>query len=184
MANAIRLSRREVSGAETAQLDQEVAELAPKGVMGETGIAGLLTAVGVGLLIVGGRWLVDGAVQLAEIAGMSERIIGLTIVAAGTSAPEIATSLVAAIRGRSDIAVANLIGSNIFNILGILGVAGLITPITVSPAMLGSDVWWMLGIELLLFLLMWLQRRLGRPHGAVLVLAYVAYVVFLLGVHH
>jgi cation:H+ antiporter len=182
MVNAIRLARREVSEGESAQLGEEVAALAPKGVLAETSVAAALTALGIGLLIVGGRWLVEGAVGLAELAGMSERVIGLTIVAGGTSAPEIATSVVAAVRGRSDIAVANLIGSNIFNVLGILGVAGVITPITVSPAMLGSDVWWMLGIELLLFLLMWLRRRLSRLDGAILLGAYLTYLGFLLGV--
>ncbi len=182
MVNAIRLARREVTAGESAQLGEEVAALAPKGVLAETSVAAALTLVGIGLLIVGGRWLVEGAVALAELAGMSQRVIGLTIVAGGTSAPEVATSVVAAVRGRSDIAVANLIGSNIFNVLGILGVAGVITPITVSPAMLGSDVWWMLGIELLLFLLMWLRRRLSRLDGAILLGAYLTYLGFLLGV--
>jgi len=182
LANAIRLARREVGAGESAQLSQEVAELVPRGVLGETSVAAALTVSGIGLLIVGGRWLVEGSVVLAHLAGLSERVIGLTIVAAGTSAPEIATSVVAALRGRSDVAVANLIGSNIFNVLGILGVAGSITPIAVSPAMLGSDVWWMLGIEVLLFLLMWARRRLSRLDGAILLGAYLAYLAFLLGV--
>ena len=180
VANAIRLARRDVALAEAEQLGSEVAALAPRGVLAETAVAAVMTLLGIGLLVAGGKWLVDGSVRLAQLAGMSERIIGLTIVAGGTSAPEIATSVVAALRGRSDIAIANLIGSNIFNVLGIVGVAGSITPLAVSPAMLGSDMWWMLGAEALLFVVMWLRKKISRVDGAILLGAYLTYLGFLL----
>jgi cation:H+ antiporter len=87
---------------------------------------GALVAVGLALLILGARWLVDGAVSMARALGVSEVIIGLTIIAAGTSLPEVATSVMATLRGERDIAVGNVIGSNIFNILGILGLSGIV----------------------------------------------------------
>jgi cation:H+ antiporter len=89
-------------------------------------VSGVLIIVGLGFLVLGARWLVDGAVALARTLGVSDVIIGLTIVAAGTSMPEVATSIVATLRGERDIAIGNVIGSNIFNILGILGAAGLV----------------------------------------------------------
>ena len=98
-----------------------------------------LVVVGVGLLILGSRWLVDAAVAFATWLGVSDLVIGLTIVAAGTSLPEVATSILAAIRGERDIAVGNVVGSNIFNLAGVLGVSALVTPagVPVSAAVLG-----------------------------------------------
>jgi cation:H+ antiporter len=180
MVNAIRLSRAEVSAQEQAQFSQEVDELSLRARRGESLLAVALTAAGVVMLVLGGKWLVAGSVDLARLFGMSERVIGLTIVAGGTSAPEVATSLAAALKKRSDIAIANLIGSNIFNTLGILGAAGAITPLHVSPQILGSDMWWMIGSALLLFLLMWLRKALSRPDGAVLLGVYVAYIALLI----
>jgi cation:H+ antiporter len=140
----------------------------------------VVLAVGLAGLVVGGRFLVDGAVALARLAGMTERVIGLTIVAGGTGAPELATSLVAAVRGRADVAVANMIGSNIFNIFGILGVAALITPIPVSAALVRTDMMWMIGTSLLLLPLLRSGARLSRGEGALLLTAYAAYLVVLL----
>lgn len=180
MANAIRLSRAEVSAQEQAQFGQEVDELALRTRRGESLVAATLTLAGVVMLIFGGKWLVAGSVDLARLFGMSERVIGLTIVAGGTSAPEVATSLAAALKKRSDIAIANLIGSNIFNTFGILGVAGAITPLQVSPHILASDMWWMLGSAVLLFLLMWLRKALSRPDGALLLGLYVVYMTLLI----
>jgi cation:H+ antiporter len=138
------------------------------------------TAGGMLLLVAGGKALVDGAVQLAQAAGMSERVIGLTIVAAGTSAPELATSMVAALRRQSDIAVASLIGSSIFNLFGILGTAGLILPLRVAPEHVGGDIPWMIGSGVLLFLLMVRRRELSRVDGVVLLAAYGIYLTRLL----
>jgi cation:H+ antiporter len=123
---------------------------------------------------------VDGAVQLAQLAGLSERVIGLTIVAAGTSAPEVAASLVAARRGHTDLALGNLIGSNIFNLLGILGVAGLIVPLQIAPGIIQQDGWWMLALTVLLLPLMRLGMRLSRADGIVLLATYAAYLALLL----
>ncbi len=174
-AYSIRLARAEATGLEREELGTEVARLTLTRGGTKVFLAIGVTLAGIGLLVAGGKALVEGAVHLAQLAGWSERVIGLTIVAAGTSMPELATSLVAAVKKESDIAVANLIGSNIFNLLGILGVAGLILPLQVSPAMLASDVWWMLGTTVLLFVLM-VRRKLSRLDGGILVAAYGAYL--------
>jgi cation:H+ antiporter len=137
-------------------------------------------ALGVVGLVAGGKLLVDGAVSMARLAGMSERVIGLTIVAGGTGAPELATSLVAAYRKRTDVAVANMIGSNIFNIMGILGVTAVILPTPVAPALVASDMWWMIGTTALLLPLMRSHSRISRLEGGVLLVAYLAYIVTLL----
>ncbi|MBM4187043.1 MAG: calcium/sodium antiporter [Gemmatimonadetes bacterium] len=180
LAYSVYLARREVSALEQAELTDEVERLAirVRGVQLTLALGAI--AAGIGLLVVGGKVLVDGAVRLAQLAGMTERVIGLTIVAAGTSAPEVATSVMAALRKESDIAVANLIGSNIFNLLGILGVAGVILPLTVSPGMLASDVWWMAATALLLFLVMISRKALSRIEGAILLTAYGVYLYGLL----
>jgi cation:H+ antiporter len=141
--------------------------------------AGLVIA-GVAALVLGGKLLVDGAVDLARLAGISERVIGLTIVAAGTSAPELAASIAAARRKHADIAVANLLGSNIFNILGILGLTAIVTTVPVSPALLRSDAWWMLGAAVGIWPLMRIGRDITRVDGAILLTAYAVYLGFLL----
>ncbi len=130
--------------------------------------------------MVGARLLVDGAVALARLAGMTERQIALTIVAGGTGTPELATSLMAAFRRRTDVAVANMIGSSIFNILGILGITALVSPIPVSAAIVRSDMWWMIGTALLLLPLLWSGAKLTRLEGGVLAATYAAYIALLL----
>jgi cation:H+ antiporter len=142
---------------------------------------GTVLMAGIAALVGGGHLLVNGAVALARVAGLSERVIGLTIVAGGTGAPELATSLVAAFRKRTDVAIANMIGSNIFNILGILGLTALINPVRVLPMLVRSDMWWMIGTSLLLFPLMRSRRRLDRIEGTLLFAAYVVYLAVLLG---
>jgi len=140
IAYTVHLARTDVGTAEARQLEEHVEardiDVSPgaKRVVGSRLVVTIaVLAVGIAALVTGGRLLVDGAVSLARIAGMSERVIGLTIVAGGTGVPELATSLVAAFRQRTDVAVANMIGSNIFNILGILGVTALIVPVPVAP---------------------------------------------------
>ena len=135
---------------------------------------------GIVALVFGGRLLVDGAVKLAQMAGVSERVIGLTIVAGGTGAPELATSLIAAVRGRTDVAIANMIGSNIVNILGILGIASLVSPLSVSPAIIGSDIWWMIGTALILLPFLYSGGRISRFEGGLLTAAYGVYLGVLL----
>ncbi|TFH67082.1 MAG: calcium/sodium antiporter [Gemmatimonadales bacterium] len=136
--------------------------------------------LGAGLLFLGGRFLVDGAVELARYAGITERVIGLTLVAVGTSIPELATSLVAAYRGHTEVAVANVIGSNIYNILGILGVTALIHPIPVQTASVQGDLWWMLGVSFLLLPILWLRSNLSRIEGGVLLAVYAVYIFTIL----
>ncbi len=139
-----------------------------------------LVITGLAALVLGGRLLVDGSVQLARIAGLSERVIGLTIVAAGTSAPELAASVAAARKGHSEIAVANLLGSNIFNLLGILGVTAVIGPVPVSSEILRGDGWWLLGSVLVLFPLMRVGRSVNRLEGGALLACYLTYLGVLL----
>lgn len=187
VAFTVRVARRSVSPAERIQFaaNAEARDIDVRNQAGETARPGLpltlgVLTVGVVLLVIGGRFLVDGSIALARLAGMTERVIGLTIVAGGTGAPELATSLVAAFRKRTDVAVANMIGSNIFNVLGILGVTALILPVRVSPEILRSDLWWMIGTTVLLLPLMRSGSRISRAEGGLLLGVYVAYIVLLL----
>lgn len=184
IAYTVRVARRETSVAEARDLAAEVEarDLDAPATTAAPAMAVTLLVLAIGLvaLVAGGRLLVDGAVALARLAGMSERQIALTIVAGGTGAPELATSLMAAFRRRADVAVANMIGSNIFNILGILGLSALIAPLQVSPAMIASDMWWMIGTALLLYPLLYSGLRLSRVEGVALLAGYVAYVALLL----
>jgi len=133
-------------------------------------------AVGLIALIVGARFLVDGAVNIARGYGISEAFIGLTIVAIGTSLPELATSLIAAFRRQSEIAIGNIVGSNIFNVLGILGVTALIAPIPVADRFLSFDLPVMIVASLALTALLLLRPQIGRVTGVTLLVAYAVYV--------
>jgi cation:H+ antiporter len=177
-AYMIRLARRDLTTADVAELASSVEGWTVKGPRMALD-AGLVTA-GVVLLVIGAQILVRGAATLAEAAGVSDRVIGLTIVAAGTSMPELAASLVAAWRRQADIALANVIGSNIFNIAGILGVVSLVTPQRVNPAIAGGDAWWMVGFALVLFPLMRSSMRISRGEGLFLLAGYCTYLVLLL----
>jgi cation:H+ antiporter len=137
----------------------------------------LWVAGGLAALMVGARFLVDGAVSIARDFGVSEAFIGLTIVAVGTSLPELATSLIAAFRRQSEIAIGNIVGSNIFNILGILGVTALIAPIPVSTRFLTFDVPIMIAVSAVLTFLLVTRPSIGRGIGLMMLVAYVAYVV-------
>lgn len=139
-------------------------------------------ALGAILLALGSDTMVQGAVGVAESLGVAPSVIGLTIVAAGTSTPELVTSLVAAWRGKDDIAVTNVLGSNIFNILGIAGATAMVAPLPVPPEMVSRDIWWMLGLSVLLFPLMRSSMRVTRVEGAVLLGIYFAYLATLLSV--
>ena len=134
--------------------------------------------VGLGLvgLVVGARLLVDGAVGLARAAGLSEAFIGLSIVAVGTSLPELATSVVAALRRQSGLAIGNVVGSNIFNVLGILGVTALVAPVPVEPRFLSLDLPVMLAVSAAAAGLLWRGGRIGRGAGIALVSAYAVYL--------
>jgi cation:H+ antiporter len=184
VAYTVRVARRDVTKGEARQLADQVESRdigsSTATTRSRLPIALALLVVGVGGLIAGGNFLVDGAVRLARLAGMTERVIGLTIVAGGTGAPELATSLVAAFRKRTDVAIANMIGSNIFNLLGILGVIALVTPIPVAAALVHSDMWWMIGSAALLLPFLRTNARISRGEGAVLAGGYMTYLVTLL----
>ena len=129
------------------------------------------------LLVAGGHWLLEAAIEVAQDFGLSDRVIGLTIVAVGTSLPELATSLIAALRGQREIAVGNVIGSNLFNLLGVLGLTALLTPepLSVSPNALDFDLPVMLGVAVLCLPLFYTGYRITRVEGLVLLGLYLAY---------
>lgn len=129
----------------------------------------------------GSELLIDGAVGLASSFGVSERVIGITVVSIGTSIPELAASIIAVLKKEKAISLGNLIGSNVFNILAVLGITAMITPIQVmDQRLLTSDIYWMLAISFLIFPLVFLPKglRLGWRDGLVLIIAYVAFIVF------
>ena len=148
----------------------------------------LLIVAGLGLLVLGADWLVNSAVVFARALDVSDLVIGLTVVAAGTSLPEVATSVVATLRGERDIAVGNVVGSNTFNIFGCLGVAGLVSPggLEVAPPLLSFDLWVMLAAAIACFPIFVTGRELARWEGSLFLLYYAAYTVFLVlaATHH
>lgn len=131
---------------------------------------------GLALVVVGGKVLVDAAVGLARDWGVSETVIGLTIVAVGTSTPELVTSIMAALRKQSDLALGNVLGSNIYNILGIGGITGLIAPTAIPPEIARFDSPVMVGVSVLLMIVAWTGLRIGRREGAVLLAGYGVYI--------
>ncbi len=142
-------------------------------------IAAFLLA-GLAGLPAGAHLLVEGAVDIARLLGVGEAIIGLTLVALGTSLPELATTVMAALRKSADVALGNVIGSNLFNLTGIVGITALVAPVPVAPEFLRFDLWVMLGASLLLAPFIFNQRDIGFWTGALFVAGYVAYVVALL----
>jgi cation:H+ antiporter len=141
--------------------------------------AGAMTAAGILGLALGGDWIVDGASALAAAWGMSQALVGLTIVAVGTSLPELATSLLAAWRGNADLAVGNVVGSNILNVLWILGVSAVVSPVGFNPA-LNADLAAMTAATLLLFLFTYTggRHRLDRGEGLLFLACYAGYLAF------
>jgi cation:H+ antiporter len=139
-----------------------------------------LVLMGSAALVLGGYCIVEGAVQVATALGISQVVIGLTVVAVGTSLPELATSLVAAVRCESDIAVGNVIGSNIFNISAILGTASVVESIPIRATVLTEELPALVLVSLLLFPVLRSGWRIRRWEGAILVAAYVAAGIFLL----
>ena len=140
----------------------------------------ILIIVGIVALAYGGQWVVNGAVEIAKQLGLSEALIGLTIVAVGTSLPELAASAVAAYKKNSDIAIGNVVGSNLFNILWVLGLSAVISPIDFSPKMnVDIGIFGLVAVLLFLFSAIGKKKEISRWKGAVFVLGYAAYVVFL-----
>lgn len=142
----------------------------------------LLMAVGLTLLVLGSQWLVTSATAFARALGVSELVIGLTIVAAGTSMPEVATSLLAAVRGQRDIAVGNVVGSCTFNILGCLGAAALVAPqgVPVAEALLSFDLWIMVAVSLACLPVFFTGREIARWEGGLFLAYYAAYAAYLI----
>ena len=139
----------------------------------------VMIVVGAGMIVLGSDVSVDAATKLATIFGMSERLIGLTIVALGTSLPELVTSVTAAIKGKADIAVGNIVGSNIFNILFVVGTTALITPVTYNANFLVDSIVALVAM-VVLFLSVFRKKQLARPAGIVMLIGYAAYFVYLI----
>ncbi len=138
-----------------------------------------LAVVGLAIVIIAGGYFVDASIRLARSLGISETVIGLTIVAVGTSMPELVTSFVAALKRQTDVALGNILGSNIYNILGIGGVTALISPTVVPAEIVRFDNLVMVGISVLLLVFLATGRRLSRVEGGILLAGYVAYVWFI-----
>ncbi|MEZ5658741.1 MAG: calcium/sodium antiporter [Burkholderiaceae bacterium] len=150
--------------------------------------AALLIAVGITGLALGGDWLVESATVFARSMGVSELVIGLTVVAIGTSLPEVATSIMAIVRGERDMAVGNIVGSNLFNILCCLGLAGMVSPIGLPapPALMNFDIWVMVATAACCLPIIISGRRVSRSEGATLLAFCAAYVIYTLmaATHH
>jgi cation:H+ antiporter len=174
-AYVVSLVRAQLTASEARGLQTEVKELAAVSAQPWYASAALV-AGGIVLLVAGANAAVAGAVAIARLLGWSERVIGLTIVSAGTGLPEVVASTISSIRGRSDIAIGNVIGSNLFNILGVLGITALVSPLHVDTALVAVDFRWMLGITIVLFPLMLTGSRVSRSEGVLLLALYALYL--------
>lgn len=170
------LDQRAKSGAADLHAAEAESVAAPTS---RLGVSLLLLAGGLAGVVIGAKLLVDGAISIAEGFGISDTVIGLTVVAVGTSLPELAASVAAAVKRQGDIALGNVIGSNIFNALGILGATAMIRPIDVPASILQSDVWIMLGAAALLALVAATGRKITRLEGVVLLVLYAGYTGWL-----
>lgn len=170
---SIRLAKQQATDPLAAEFGEEI-KVSKKGVWQDIAfiVAGLV------MLVLGARFLVEAAIDIAKAAGLSEAVIGLTIVALGTSLPEFATSLVAALKKEADIAVGNVVGSNIFNLLGILGVSATFTPLS-SAGLTPIDLGVMAAFALALWIFSRTGYRLTRAEGLLMFLAYVLYIGWL-----
>lgn len=138
----------------------------------------LFLLIGMASLYFGAEWLIDSVVSIARIHGVSEKLISVTVVAFGTSLPELVTSAMAAVRKETDISIGNLIGSNIFNIFAILGITSIVHPLQISNSINQFDVYFLLGISILLLPLMLFGRKIGRLKGLFLMVYYFGYIYF------
>ncbi len=169
-----------MSGGPADALGQEMVHHLEGGMT--TGRAIMWFSLGLGLLLFGSNMLVDGAVTVATHYGVSDLVIGLTIVAVGTSLPELAASIASALKGESDIALGNVIGSNMFNILGVMAVPALLRPGALEPAVMSRDFPIMILLSVLLFLMAARRggpRRITRTEGAILLAGFTAYQALL-----
>lgn len=171
----IRQGKKDKTDPMQAEFEQEIPEI-------PTQKAILWFVIGLTLLIISSRGLVWGSVNIAQAAGISDLVIGLTIVAIGTSLPELAASITSVLKKEHDIAIGNIIGSNMFNLLVVFGIPGLITPHILDPAVLQRDFPFMIGLSVALFLMAYGfkgEGRINRYEGALLLCGYTAYMVVL-----
>lgn len=145
------------------------------------------TFVGLALLLggliglyYGSGWFVNGAISIAKYFDLSDRVIGVTVVAFGTSTPELVASTMAAYRHQTNISVGNLIGSNIFNIMAVLGITSMVTPISVEQSVLDFDMYWVVGIALAMLPILFIGKKIGRIKGALLLTTYISYILLVL----
>lgn len=176
----IRMSKKEKKAVQQ-EYDEAFGEQASKAPKTKTWMSALFVLVGLAMLILGSSWLVDGAVYIAKSLGVSDLVIGLTIIAAGTSLPEVATSIIAALRGERDIAVGNVVGSNLFNIFFILGIAAVSGGgIAVADSAIRFDLPVMTVVAFACLPIFFTGSRLDRWEGAVFLLYYIAYTAYLI----
>lgn len=165
-------------------LSEVISEVGEIGYVSSTGKQWLMIIAGIAGVVAGAELVVNSAVSIMKVLGVSEKFIGLTIVAFGTSLPELATSVVAALRKEMDISIGNLVGSNVFNIMSVLGAAALVRPIPIPGGFFASGLWIdylvMLGTSALPLVMMIKTPVITRGNGAVLLMSYIVYVVYLI----
>ncbi|NIY85375.1 calcium/sodium antiporter [Vibrio hepatarius] len=175
----LRISQKEKSGGKPDPLLEEQESEVPDGVSNMK--AAVWVIIGLIILPLAADMLVDNAVIIAQYFGMSDLVIGLTIIAVGTSLPELAASLAGVMKGEDDMAVGNIIGSNVFNILAVMGIPGILNPSILSEYAMGRDFWVMLGVSLLLVAMaLGKSRSINRVEGAVLFLCFIGYQSYLI----
>lgn len=164
-----RMFKKDLQRAELEEVDETKKELPLWKAIG-------FIVFGTGGLLLGAEWFLDGAIGIAEQLGVSQHVIAVTLVAFGTSVPELSASVIAAFKKETDISVGSLIGSNIYNILLILGVTSTVKEISITDIVLDFDIWWVLGIGLLFMIFMIPNRKINRVKGLVFFLAYCVYI--------
>ncbi|MFA0088450.1 calcium/sodium antiporter [Vibrio sp. 10N.261.51.F12] len=173
----IRISKTEKAGGGDVMLDSQESEI-PEGVSNIKAI--MWVVIGLIILPIAADRLVDSAVTIAQYFGMSDLVIGLTIIAIGTSLPELAASLAGVMKGEDDMAVGNIIGSNVFNILAVMGIPGVLNPSILSEHAMGRDFWVMLGVSLLLVVMaLGKSKSINRIEGFILFICFLIYQVYL-----
>ncbi|MGR5064818.1 calcium/sodium antiporter [Photobacterium sp. DNB22_13_2] len=173
----LKISRNAKATGGDPLVDEQESDI-PDGVSNPKAI--MWTLIGLVLLPFAASMLVDSAVTIAKFFGMSDLVIGLTIIAIGTSLPELAASIASLFKGEDDMAVGNIIGSNVFNILAVMGIPGLLNPSTLSPLAMGRDYYVMLGVSILLVLMaLGKRRRINRVEGFILLATFIAYQGYL-----
>ncbi len=171
--NSMVQSRKDTKNKEGSP--EEDLEMPPSGAKSILRDVGILL-IGIAGLYYGAEWFVMGAERVARSLGIDERVIGITMVALGTSLPELVTSVIAAMKKQTDLALGNLLGSNIFNILSILGITSVIKAIHIDPVIIDYDAKWMLALTAMLFPIMIIRRKFDKPEGIILLAFYAIYI--------